>query len=420
MPRRLRAAALGLVAGLGVLVVGAAAADPRPLTVDDILRLHAAGVDEDIIISEIVVTDTVFLLDVADILRLSEAGLSDRLLQFMVDTGREDVVTDTGTDAGTEADAPADDGEPEVAYVEETVSRPVYVSLRWSYPVWWYDYYWHDYWYYDCGYDPWLVSWTVPCGVWYPTWYWSSRCWAPPGWGYRYHWWSSCGYPGYAWHDGYTSYWDRWGSGAHALSQRKSKSGGSSAGKLVVAGAGLRTREGARLPDDRSVRVASRKGRLVADSHDLDVRRPTRTGAKAPADRGDAIRRPVKSNVRVDPDRVDVRRPARPVRNPAPADRPVKHVIRRTQGNAPTKSPGDRAPRAPSAEKPAPARDGGTKVRPPAAPKPEPAPRPEPPPRVESRPAPKAAPAPAPPSSGKGSRGDGGGSRSGSGKARGR
>lgn len=415
MPRRLRAAALGLLAGLGVLLAGGAvSADPRPLTVDDILRLHAAGVDEDIIISEIVVTDTVFLLSVDEILRLQEAGLSDRLLQFLVDTGRDDHADDAGAEAIPEdAEDDADDGEAEVAYVEETVTRPVYVSLRWSYPVWWYDYYWYDYWYYDCHYDPWLVSWTVPCGVWYPTWYWGSRCWAPPGWGYRYHWWTSCGY-GYDRDHGYTSYWDRWGSGAHDLSQRKYKSGGSSAGKLAVAGVGLKTREGTRLPEDRSVRVASRKGRLAMDSGDLDVRRPARSGSKPVADRGDAVRRPVKSTVRTDADRPDVRRPARPVRNPAPADRPVKHVVRRS-GEKP--APSDRTPRAPAAAKPAPPARGDTKVRPPVAPRPEPAPQPAPPPRVESRPAPKAAPAPAAPSGGGKDRGNPG---SGSGKTRGR
>lgn len=415
MPRRLRAAAFGVLAGLGVLLAGgAASSEPRPLTVDDILRLHAAGVDEDIVISEIIVTDTVFLLGVDDILRLQEAGLSDRLLQFMVDTGREDYATDAGADAGIapEADEAAGDGEEEVAYVEESVARPVYVSLRWNYPVWWYDYYWYDYWYYDCHYDPWLVSWTVPCGAWYPTWYWGSRCWAPPGWGYRYQWWTSCGY-GYGWDHGYASYWDRWGSGAHDLSQRKYKAGGNSTGKVAVAGAGLKTRDGARLPEDRPVRVASRKGRLAVDSHDLDVRRPARSGSKQIADRGDVVRRPAKSTGRVDGDRPDVRRPARPVRNPAPADRPVKHVVRRS-GEKP--APADRTPRAPTAVKPAPAPRGDAKVRPPEAPRAEPAPRSEPPPRVESRPAPKAAPAPAPPSGGKG-RGNPGG---GSGKTRGR
>ncbi len=410
MPRRLRAAAFGLLAGLGVLLAGgAASADSRALTVDDILRLHAAGVDEDVIISEIIVTDTVFLLDVDDILRLQEAGLSDRLLQFLVDTGRDDYVTEEDAGALPEDETAVDDGEVEVAYVEETVARPVYVSLRWNYPVWWYDYYWHDYWYYDCSYDPWLVSWSV-CGAWYPTWYWRSHCWAPPGWGYRHHWWTSSGYPGYGWSWGYASAWDRWGSGAHDLSERKYKSGSgaSSAGKLAVAGVGLKTREGTRLPGDRSVRVASGKGRLAVDSRDPDVRRPARSGDERIADRGDAVRRPVKSAVRSDADRTGIRRPTRPVRNPAPADRPVKRVVRRSEEKP---SAPDRAPRAPSAVKPAPPDRGDAKVRPPATPRTQPAPRPEPPPRVQSRPAPKAAPAPAPPSGQKSRGNPGGGSK---------
>ena len=69
-------------------LTGSALADPsRELSVDDVLRLHWAGVSEEVIISEIIVTDTVFELGVEELLRLQDAEVSDRLIQFMVDTG---------------------------------------------------------------------------------------------------------------------------------------------------------------------------------------------------------------------------------------------------------------------------------------------------------------------------------------------
>ena len=184
MHHRLRfAVGVLLAVGMGACIAGASSAASRALSVDDILRLHAAGVDEDVILSEIVVTDTLFDLGVEDILRLQEAGVSDRLLQFMVDTGRGDTeVPDPGIAAADDEDALPEDAAQEAYVEEQDVAHPDYVSLRWSYPVWWYDMYWYDYWYYDCHYDPWGVSWVYPCGVWYPTWYWSSRCWAPAGW----------------------------------------------------------------------------------------------------------------------------------------------------------------------------------------------------------------------------------------------
>lgn len=424
MQRRLRAAIIAtLVAGLpltgsslvGLCLVGSAAlcpgtalAETRPLTVDDILRLHAAGVDEDIIISEIVVTDTVFDLDVDDLLRLQEAGISDRLLQFMVDTGR-DVSADTAAAGDDVESAPADTAAtPETAYVEEQVVRPVYVSLRWNYPWWWYDYYWDDYWYYDCSYDPWLVAWTYPCGVWYPAWYWNTRCWAPAGFGYRYSWWTGRGY-GWQHVDGYhhSGYAYANDGRHHELSRRKYKAGGGSTGKIALGGgAGLKGPDGTRLAMAKPVRLLGRTDRVALDTHrNGDIRRIGRVPTKTPADRGDTIRRPAISK----PEPGDaVRRPARPVRTPAPADHPVKHVVRRTGTKAAPAAPTDRGTRAPVAGKPAPENPSE---------RPAPAPHPERPPRVESRPAPKSSPA-SPHSGGKSPRTESG--TSGSGKSRGR
>ena len=420
MQHRLRfAVGVFLAVLVGTCIAGASLAAARSLSVSDVLRLHGAGVDEDVIMSEIVVTDTVFDLDVDDILHLQEAGVSDRLLQFMVDTGRGDVAVEDSVNA-------PEDQESQEAYIEEQdVAHPVYVSLRWSYPVWWYDMYWYDYWYYDCHYDPWSMSWSYPCGVWYPTWYWSSRCWAPAGWGYRHHWWT---HGGRSWDRGWSgpydwrnSYGFRDGSPL-TLSDHKVKVGGGN-GKALVAGVGLKTRDGARVPfTDHPIRVVSRKGALAVDTHALDVRRPVRAGVKAPVTRGDTIRRP--ATVRPVPDRDVVRRPTRTVRNPAPGDRPVKHVVRRTQ-SAP-KDPVVRPPRPPATgsqdapDKPAPPPD---KPRDDKQVKPAPEPRPVPPPAVQSRPAP---PSPRPQSHPSGSGGKsaseprGGNGGGGSGKTRGR
>jgi hypothetical protein len=386
-----------LLALLGAVLASGADAEPRALTVDDILRLHAAGVSEDIIISEIVVTDTVFRLEVDEILRLQAAGVSERLLQFMVDTGRPVLASEAGDEEAAATEVVEVEAEPEAEVEEEEdeedggASR-VLVSLRWGYPVWWYDVYWWDYWYYDCSYDPWHVSWIYPCHVWYPTWYWRPACWAPPSWGYRHDWWSSRGGswdPWHGWRDGFAYDWG--GSASRPLSERKYKTGNAS-GKVLLAGVGLRTPDGTRLPEGKP--AVRRPARLAIDDRPAgDVRRPVRAvGGKAPVDldRRTGVRRPAAAAT--DPtDRPDVRRPARPVRKPAVADRPVKKVVRRVEA-APEQPRAAERPRSGAPEKPEPGVVTKPKVE---RSSPEPAPAP---PKVQSRPTEKSAPAPKAPS----------------------
>lgn len=208
--------ALGLVL---LLAPGITAGDfPEPLQVDDVLRLHLAGVSEDIIVSEIIVTETVFYLTPDEIIRLKEAGVSDRLLQFMIDTARPQ---EPGTDATAypEEDSDyesaeqyayygGDDGEwVSIIEDEEQVTTNVHVSLNYHYGSWWYDYYWDDYWYYDLHYYPYRVSYVFGFGGWYPGWYnyyWDGYWWfaVRPYMGYR--WWYSNAY-GYPY-----GYWDRY------------------------------------------------------------------------------------------------------------------------------------------------------------------------------------------------------------------
>ena len=80
---------LGWVTGL-VLIAGSvfAAESAPPLTLNDVIRLHAAGVSDDIIMSEIIVTESTFALTADEVIQLKETGLSDDLIQFLIDTRR--------------------------------------------------------------------------------------------------------------------------------------------------------------------------------------------------------------------------------------------------------------------------------------------------------------------------------------------
>lgn len=430
--------ALGLVL---LLVPAVAYASPgRTLDLNDVLRLHQAGVSEDIIISEVIVTESVFDLSVDDILRLKEAGLSDRLVQFLVDTGRgkestEDSAVSPDENGTTWAeDDSASDWANEIEQLPSTTSY--YVSLNYSYPGWWYDCYWYDYWNWDFQYYPYQCSWVGSLGAWYPAWYGYRTCWTPAYWGYRSWYYDRWGYPRYAGirhcSGGDRFYaWDR-DSGyyhRHELSQTKTKAGGGSARYPLYADAGLKMPDGGRL-QIRDADVPSRPptktrdGRLALDDHPFrpgakePVRGPTDT-VKAPESGG---RKPIASGRTVlgdQPVRQPIREPVRDVRAPADGGRPVKvrtlsdpsgevaeppargHDVETPpppstpapKANAPAPPPEDRGstpptrtvkpaptpqPKSPPAVTPAPSRPTPAPSRPPRASSPKPAPqRPE-------------------------------------------
>ncbi len=58
----------------------------QPLTVADVKALAKAGVNEDVIISQIKNSRTVFHLGSADIIDLRDAGVSDKVVNFMINT----------------------------------------------------------------------------------------------------------------------------------------------------------------------------------------------------------------------------------------------------------------------------------------------------------------------------------------------
>jgi outer membrane lipoprotein SlyB len=58
----------------------------QPLAVADVKAMAKAGVDEDVIISQITSSHTVFHLTSADIIDLRDAGVSDKVVNFMINT----------------------------------------------------------------------------------------------------------------------------------------------------------------------------------------------------------------------------------------------------------------------------------------------------------------------------------------------
>ncbi len=58
----------------------------QPLSVADVKALAKAGISEDIIINQIKSSHTVFHLSVADIIDLRDSGVSDKVVNFMINT----------------------------------------------------------------------------------------------------------------------------------------------------------------------------------------------------------------------------------------------------------------------------------------------------------------------------------------------
>jgi hypothetical protein len=253
--------AMGLVL---LLAPGISAGDPlEPLQVPDVVRLHLAGVSEDIIISEIIVTETVFYLTPDEIIRLKEAGLSDRLLQFMIDTARPAEMDEeesllepeSGVYESTDEYSEWYDSDGEWVSViedEEEVTTNVHVSLDYHYGGWWYDYYWDDYWYFDWHYHPYRFSYVTYWGGWYPAWYnyyWDGYWWfaVRPYAGYRWWYYDAYGYRG--WYHDYDYCpcdWNYYADGVprHNLSTVKYKTNHYQQGtpvKMAYAGSGLKT-----------------------------------------------------------------------------------------------------------------------------------------------------------------------------------
>lgn len=60
----------------------------QPLAISDIIALSKAGVDDSIIMSQIDATRTVFRLSSLQIINLKDTGVSQRVINYMINTGR--------------------------------------------------------------------------------------------------------------------------------------------------------------------------------------------------------------------------------------------------------------------------------------------------------------------------------------------
>lgn len=59
----------------------------EPLTVNDVIKLHQGGVNDDTIIKYIEETQTEYNLSQSQIRRMQRAGISQRLINYMLETG---------------------------------------------------------------------------------------------------------------------------------------------------------------------------------------------------------------------------------------------------------------------------------------------------------------------------------------------
>ncbi len=59
------------------------------LSVDDVKKMSKAGLSDNVIINQIQATNSVFYLSTADIIDLKNAGVSQRVIDYMIQTGNQ-------------------------------------------------------------------------------------------------------------------------------------------------------------------------------------------------------------------------------------------------------------------------------------------------------------------------------------------
>ena len=132
----------------------------QPLAVADIVSLAKAGIGDDLIISQIRNSRAVYKLRTADIIELKSSGVSERIIDYMINTPNEVQTTEV---VGVSGDAPP------APIVEEIVVAPgpdyIWVGGGWLWR--------HDRWVWNRGY------WHRPHSYGYPYGY---------GYGYRHRW----------------------------------------------------------------------------------------------------------------------------------------------------------------------------------------------------------------------------------------
>ena len=85
-----RLTALLIAAAAFILLAGCSSirvANERAVSVDEVIKMSQAGVDKDVIISQLETTYSRFKLTTDDIVRLTEAGVNKDVIQSMVESG---------------------------------------------------------------------------------------------------------------------------------------------------------------------------------------------------------------------------------------------------------------------------------------------------------------------------------------------
>lgn len=73
----------------------------QPLSIADVKALAKAGINEDVIINQLKNSHTIYHLSTADIIDLRDSGVSDKVINFMINTPTLWGGTDTATSPGT-------------------------------------------------------------------------------------------------------------------------------------------------------------------------------------------------------------------------------------------------------------------------------------------------------------------------------
>jgi len=176
----------------------ALAGSAQAITVAEVVGLTRAEANDAVIMAKIDADGTVFRLTVDDILELKEAGVSNAVITYMINTGKLDFEPEVVEEVPESVEEPQEEyvdagGGGDVVYVEDLDNQyrtsygfsvglgyyyPHWSGFNWSYyydPFYWtswpfYFAYWQPYPYYSWYYDPWYYCNSYNYGY-YNSWY---------------------------------------------------------------------------------------------------------------------------------------------------------------------------------------------------------------------------------------------------------
>src|ERR1035437_6429758 len=113
----------------------------QPVTVSDVKALTKAGLSDEIIISQIRNTTTIYHLNTADIIDLKNSKVSEKIIDFMINTATPIQSTQAGTQTQTGEVARVVEVSPPVIASESVIVAPA--PYIWVDDLWFWDgYYW--------------------------------------------------------------------------------------------------------------------------------------------------------------------------------------------------------------------------------------------------------------------------------------